>query len=655
MPNNINNNQKPLLDSQKEVIEIIEENFKKKINSLCCLGVGSGKTRIACEIIKNHIDNSNGKVVIACPNRILINDIWKETLAELNIAYLDLSSSEMDHRKLITRKKVFLYPSNCVIITTYKLLSQKDIDNIMYLDYFKDSGISLFVFDEMHILSNMVDNLKILREQIKEFPQNLRLGLTATPLVNSEKEIGEAFSILNNNTEEYDDSFFIYKAGNAIKNPCSETLFHYPLTSDEITDIETIESEYKNSLLTREKTSEYLITGKAETIRHSFYEGKRTLLQILTIIIEKIPAEDKVIIFSESIKSLQYLAKSPLLCHLNPVEIHGKVSRNDNKLNYHFFINNPDCKALLTTFQMSSEGINLQNANHVILLSITWTPKTLFQAIGRIKRQGQKKPCYAYVFHPYSLTKESFKISNVCLPEYFTRKHDEMKNLAKTHGDNGEVSLQLPKEVIIPPDKEIKDFILASLKHHTEIQGEYRKRLNMIKKAINKILYLFYRNYIVLSNNTNSTNMLLYPLIDNFSAIKTLQIQSVYQNWNFKKIFCSSLINKNYELLFQIIKPKRSFFLLYTVLDILSTHINDVYTVIPNNVYSEDEENTINIADNAYKDCELNLDEILRIIISLSSLSYNDSTCNVLLLRLKELIIPFDENTKDTVIDLDEE
>jgi len=57
----------------------------------------------------------------------------------------------------------------------------------------------------------------------------------------------------------------------------------------------------------------------------------------------------------------------------------------------------PEYRVLLTTRQEGGEGLNLQAANHLILINCWYTAKDIIQILGRIKRKGQMKPVYAYI------------------------------------------------------------------------------------------------------------------------------------------------------------------------------------------------------------------------------------------------------------------
>lgn len=56
------------------------------------------------------------------------------------------------------------------------------------------------------------------------------------------------------------------------------------------------------------------------------------------------------------------------------------------------------CFAFLLSAKAGGVGLNLIGANRLIMFDIDWNPATDMQAMGRIHRDGQKRPCYIYRF-----------------------------------------------------------------------------------------------------------------------------------------------------------------------------------------------------------------------------------------------------------------
>ena len=62
------------------------------------------------------------------------------------------------------------------------------------------------------------------------------------------------------------------------------------------------------------------------------------------------------------------------------------------------------------TYKVGSEGLNLTEANNVILMEPWWTPAVHEQAIARVYRPGQKKKVNIYSFF-YAKSVESYTIT----------------------------------------------------------------------------------------------------------------------------------------------------------------------------------------------------------------------------------------------------
>lgn len=107
-------------------------------------------------------------------------------------------------------------------------------------------------------------------------------------------------------------------------------------------------------------------------------------------IIEK-HASDKLIIFSSyrtSIDLLIYMLKEYL--HINRKIFTIESTLNDKKRGQILDEFDKDTNGILAiTYNIGSEGLNLQSANTVLLIDLEWNSSKIKQAIGRINRPGQ--------------------------------------------------------------------------------------------------------------------------------------------------------------------------------------------------------------------------------------------------------------------------
>ena len=391
-----------LFDIQKDAVKYINHNFSMNINTLCATSVGSGKTRIACEIIKAHLNSEGGYILVCCPNTKLLDSTWTETLQTVGIENDSIKHIGSDNFKanISFRNTRFNGIEKDVYLITYKMLISRTKGKSNSL-YFKNNPPSLIVFDEMHYLSNNGDENKQSLNAVKEIPTQRKLGLTATPLVNDGNEIEVAKSLLNSELDEkLGRSFIFYRNTEYTETASNQYIIELPLSVEERDTLYAINTSIRNGLTRSDATWQFLITGKYEYDFIKYYIAEQTSKnRALKKILEQIPKEDKVIVFDKYIENLKYLKGQDWMKAYNPTLYTGESSSRKDEDDFHYkrFTEKPSYRVLLTTMQKSGEGLNLQVANHVIMLSFGWTPKEIIQASGRVKRRGQKKPVFIYI------------------------------------------------------------------------------------------------------------------------------------------------------------------------------------------------------------------------------------------------------------------
>lgn len=137
-------------------------------------------------------------------------------------------------------------------------------------------------------------------------------------------------------------------------------------------------------------------------------------LAMLFILEEAYRCDDKVIIFSQSLFNLDFIedvlvAKSTQSQGAFPhrwkydtdyLRLDGGVSAEERSRMINDFNNtaNRRMRLFLISSRAGGLGINLIGANRCIIFDCTWNPTTDSQALSRIFRFGQTKPCYVYRF-----------------------------------------------------------------------------------------------------------------------------------------------------------------------------------------------------------------------------------------------------------------
>lgn len=105
------------------------------------------------------------------------------------------------------------------------------------------------------------------------------------------------------------------------------------------------------------------------------------------------PEDLKIIIFTESKDTMEYLTKNVKSWGYSVVNIHGQMSLDDRKDAEREFKEN--AQVLIAT-DAAGEGINLQFCNLMINYDIPWNPNRLEQRMGRIHRYGQTKEVFIH-------------------------------------------------------------------------------------------------------------------------------------------------------------------------------------------------------------------------------------------------------------------
>lgn len=95
---------------------------------------------------------------------------------------------------------------------------------------------------------------------------------------------------------------------------------------------------------------------------------------------------EKVVVYSTYKQTIEELKSK--LQEYNPVLCIGGMKEEQIFANKEKFLNNPECKVFLATWQKGGTGITLTSANNVIFIDTPWTEGDFSQASDRIHRIG---------------------------------------------------------------------------------------------------------------------------------------------------------------------------------------------------------------------------------------------------------------------------
>lgn len=155
-----------------------------------------------------------------------------------------------------------------------------------------------------------------------------------------------------------------------------------------------VDEENVYSLGFTEATVRAILEGVTEDLDTAFSAKASILLQVVKL---SLRCDDKVLIFSSSIPTLDYILD--LLDHngIRAGRIDGTVAMHKRTSLLESFHNNRFHVMLVST-RAGGVGLNIQGANRVIIMDFGWNPSWEEQAIGRAYRLGQAKPVFVYRF-----------------------------------------------------------------------------------------------------------------------------------------------------------------------------------------------------------------------------------------------------------------
>jgi DNA repair and recombination protein RAD54B len=130
--------------------------------------------------------------------------------------------------------------------------------------------------------------------------------------------------------------------------------------------------------------------------------GASGKLQVLDELLVKIKNEtdEKVVLVSNYTSTLDVLAKLLTSLGMSFLRLDGSVAQNKRQPLVDRFNKSPQSNSFvfLLSAKAGATGLNLIGASRLILYDLDWNPATCAQAMARIHRDGQKRPCFIYRF-----------------------------------------------------------------------------------------------------------------------------------------------------------------------------------------------------------------------------------------------------------------
>jgi len=144
--------------------------------------------------------------------------------------------------------------------------------------------------------------------------------------------------------------------------------------------------------------------------------------------------EQKLVIFSESLDTVNYLAR-----RINRKDV-IVVSASDRKKQFKTICENFDANYktqlndynIIITTDVLAEGVNLHRSNVIINYDTPWNSTRLMQRIGRVNRIGSKsKKIYNYVFYPSREGNKEINLNSIAL--------SKIQTFQTTYGEDNQI------------------------------------------------------------------------------------------------------------------------------------------------------------------------------------------------------------------------
>lgn len=368
---------------------------RRKFVPVITLNPGAGKTFVGTLTIRNYIKSSinNGYILLVAPSG-LINS-WYEELESEGLFVKKIIQRTPEERKNFLKNRKFI--NGNIYITSYDTLSI-DID-----DYSEKPG--LLIYDELHTVTSFTSDLEII-PKLSNFNSDIPyiLGITGTPVQNSFMDHFNTYRFLYHKewfdkeiTDNMKDEVIKYLAKNEAYF-FGETELTYKKNALLVPCILSKKMQYNLERMKRfgfsqKEIEQYALSPQTYIDNPNFKESRidTTLIsdkiKFCISYISGMPENEQIIIFSEYKAPLIFLEKELKEKNINALTLIG----DDSVAKAEDFTNSEKTiKVLLTTLKKAGTGLNLQSANHMIILDLWWNPAVIEQALHRIDRKGQK-------------------------------------------------------------------------------------------------------------------------------------------------------------------------------------------------------------------------------------------------------------------------
>lgn len=208
------------------------------------------------------------------------------------------------------------------------------------------------------------------------------------------------------------------------------------------------------------------ILSKYTDLEDPKYSHRAQIFQ--KIVEESVRVGDKILCFSQSLPTLNYLETLLRLSGVRFNRLDGSTAVKSRQAAIKEFNSNPDIKVYLISTRAGGLGLNITGANRVIIFDFGFNPTWEEQAVARAYRLGQDKPVYIYRFLSGGTFEEIIHNKSIFKTQLAMRVVDKKnveRSASKSLGDYLFPVKDVEKEDFseyIGKDREVLDKILLS-------------------------------------------------------------------------------------------------------------------------------------------------------------------------------------------------
>ena len=361
--------------------------------------MGLGKTiqtAIALALIL-HEKNDIERALIVTPASLTLN--WMKELAtwapSLTVRRVQGVASN--------RQAFYLLPIP-VLISSYEQIRSDGLDRI------PSGTFDLVILDEAQRIKNR-DSTTALACRL--LPRKRSWGLSATPLENNEDDVGSILSFLDPTLGRYIsktqlasklDSMMLRRKKSDVRSELPPVILQDMTVDLSGPQRETYDALWANRAVSISPKSSKdnintallgLITRLKIVCNYDEYSHSSTKLEAFKIISEGAGESARILVFSQFVKTLQWVSDRIELPHNL---LTGSMDLSERQAAIDQFKHGPAPRALLVSLRAGGVGLNLDEATHVILFDRWWNPAVEMQAIYRAHRFNRTDPLHVFRF-----------------------------------------------------------------------------------------------------------------------------------------------------------------------------------------------------------------------------------------------------------------